>query len=94
MVADAPLKAGGRSSPASDAHPWARCRLCCWRPVVRPRQRDGMEVEGGRGSADRRAGRVLSGPEIEILNLWLLWLIILIAPLYAPAGNIPLDHGA
>ena len=62
MIAGAPLKAGGRRSPAADAHPGARCRLCCWRPVVRPRQWNGMGVEGGRGSAERRAGRVTLRP--------------------------------
>lgn len=62
MIAGVPLKAGGRQPPAADAHPGARCRLCCWRPVVRPRQRNGMGVEGGRGSAERRAGRVTLRP--------------------------------
>lgn len=94
MVAGTPLKAGGRSSPAADAHPGARCRLGCWRPVIRPpaAERDGVEV--GAALPDTVPAGLLSGPEIEILNLWSLWLIILIAPLYAPAGNIPLDHGA
>ena len=94
MIAGTPLKAGGRSSPAADAHPGARCRLGCWRPVVRPRQRDGMGVEVGAALPDTVPAGLLSGLEIEILNLWSLWLIILIAPLYAPAGNIPLDYGA
>lgn len=89
MVAGTPLKAGGRRSPAADAHPGARCRLGCWRPVIRPRQRNGMGWKLVAALPDTAPAGLLSGPEIEILNLWSLWRIILIAPLSCSGREDP-----